>query len=564
MRHSMPWGMTAALFLLMGIWSLSFFNCGPKVRIPPLRKPEAEPFIRVGILENSDQIAFRCPLGFRVIDDQGASILSSDTSGRKWSVRVKFGQPAEMVYRIGLYAEEDIANALRRAEGVSTLGHQPKIVQVGQELRLGTRVLNDNRKYWVTIGPYATKEEAAAYKETLPSEAVGAIITEISSPPLGVLDLVDPTGRVAFSSGEPFVLELNDPGEGLFTLFEVPVGRGFWWERQEDRSYRGKMEFRIGNDGKMLAVNELSLEDYLRGVLPSEMNPGFPSEALRAQAIAARSYTIAKLGIQHPLDPFDLCANVHCQVYSGTTKEHSTTSQAVEETRGHVLLYDGEVCATVYSAVCGGHTENTENVWGGQPQAYLVGVPDALPEESAAFPKNLSSDEEAVRRWVTSTPPVFCNHLSEETPSALHYARKHFRWSVTYSRQELEEILAQKTREKIGNLLDIIPISRGSSGRLIKVQIVGDAGQFMVEGELNIRRNLSPSHLRSACFVVDKEMASDGLPAVFVFQGAGWGHGVGMCQCGAAGMAFRGMNHREILSHYFQGTEVAKIYGVLF
>lgn len=560
----MPWGMSAVLFLLMGIWSLSFLNCGPKVRVPRPIKPKVEPTIRVGILQNSDQISFRCPLGFRVIDDQGAAILSSGTSGGKWSVRVKFGQPAEMVYRIGLYAGGDMATALRRVDEVSALGQQPKIIQVGQELLLGTRVLNDNRKYWLTIGPYATKEEATAHRENLPSEAAGSIITEISSPPLGVLDLVDPAGRVAFSSGEPFVLELNDPEEGLFTLFEIPVGRGFWWERQEDRSYRGKMEFRMGNDGKMLVVNELDLEDYLKGVLPSEMNPGFPSAALRAQAIAARSYTIAKLGIQHPLDPFDLCANVHCQAYSGTTKEHPTTSQAVEETRGHVLLYQGEVCATVYSAVCGGHTENTENVWGGQPQAYLVGVPDASPEESATLPKNLSSNEEAVRRWVTSTPPVFCNHLSEETPSALHYARKHFRWSVNYSRQELEEILAQKTREKIGNLLDIIPISRGPSGRLIKVKIVGDAGHFMVEQELNIRRALSPSHLRSACFVVDREMGFDGLPTTFVFRGAGWGHGVGMCQCGAAGMAFRGMDHRQILSHYFQGTEVAKIYGVLF
>lgn len=563
MRCHPTWRVTVVLCLAMGEWLLAILSCAPKIQVPPPPEPAGEPLLRVGILQNMDQVTFSCAAGFRVVDDLGKIVFSSGSTGLRWTVRVKFGQPASTVYRLALYEEKRMDSALRRANEVRDLGLKPKIIEVGQELRLGTRLLNDNRKYWVCIGPYTAEEEARSPGKRLPSQALRLVIPEISSPPLGVLDLVNPSGHVVLSSGEPIVLESKNPREEFFTFHQVPVGLGFSWERQEDRSYRGKVEFRVGNDGKVLAIDELSLEDYLKGVLPAEMNPGFPPEALRAQAIAARSVTIAKMGNQHRLDPFDLCADVHCQAYGGAGKEHPATNQAVDETRGQVLLYGGEVCDAVYSAVCGGHTESSTAVWGGSPVPYLTARPDAPPEEALGFPTPLDC-EEAVRDWVTSTPAAFCNHLSVDAPSALRYTRRHFRWSFTYSRQELEQIIALKTKEEIGNLLDILPVSRGPSGRIIVVRIVGDADELVLEGELKIRRLLSATYLPSACFVVDKRMGPDGLPDVFVLQGAGWGHGVGMCQAGAAGMALHGMGHREILSHYYQGAEVVEIYGTIF
>jgi SpoIID/LytB domain protein len=563
MMGEMLRAMSTALCLFVGVGLLIQLSCAPAVYLPPPPEPPVEPTIRVGLLQDVDQVFFSASTGFRVVDEDGQVLFSSGSSGRQWSVRVKFGQPASVVYRLVLHEETEMEEARRRAQELRDLGFQPSIVESGMELRLGNRPINDNRKYWVTLGPYTTEEEASSQVETLPWGTMRLVIPDILTPPLGVLDLVDPLGQVVLSQGAPLILVSKDIDEGTFTIYQITVGRGFAWERQEDRSYRGRMEFRIGNDGKITAINELSLESYLRGLLPKEMNPGFPPAALRAQAIAARSYSIGKLGIQHRLEPFDLCADVHCQAYGGAGMEDPATNRAVDETRGQVILYGDDVCEAFYSAVCGGHTENPSNVWGSPPTPYLKGRFDAPAEVASQLPRPLET-EAAVRAWVTATPNVFCNHLSEEAPRALHYTRRHFRWSFTYSRRELEEILAQKTGRQIGHLLDIIPLTRGPSGRLIKVRIVGEDDEIEVERELNIRRVLSSSHLPSACFTVEKEMGPDGLPATFVFRGAGWGHGVGMCQAGAAGMALRGLDHRAILSHYYQGALVSQIYGTIF
>lgn len=563
MKYHISRSKAAVICLVIGELLLAILGCAPKVQVVPPPEPMYGPTIRLGIVQNADQISFSCPGGFKVVDDSSKIIFSSGSGGLDWKVRVKFGQPASEIYRIVLYEEKEMVRAMQREDDLRNLGFQPKILEVGRELWLGTRLINDNRKYWVTVGPYATEEEAYSEKEKMTSGTMHLVIPEILSPPLGVLDLVSPFGRVVLSSGEPFSLVPSALREGQFTLYGVPVGQGFSWARQEDRSYRGKMEFRIGNDGKLLAINEISMENYLKGVLPSEMSPGFPMQALRAQAITARSHAIAKLGFRHRLDPFDLCAGVHCQAYSGTGKEHPTTSQAVDETRGQVLVYGGEVCDAVYSAICGGYTENSSNVWSGPPVAYLTGIPDASNEESTSLPVSLESEEE-VRAWVLDEPPVFCNHLCEDASVSVLYAQKYFRWDVKYSAKELEKIVVQKTGQQIGNLLDIIALRRGRSGRLMQIRIDGDAVETTVQGELKIRRALSPNYLPSACFVVDKEIGSDGLPDSFIFHGAGWGHGVGMCQVGAAGMAIEGFDHREILLHYYQGAEVIQIYEAFF
>jgi SpoIID/LytB domain protein len=379
---------------------------------------------------------------------------------------------------------------------------------------------------------------------------------------LGALDLIDPSGDIVFSSGEPFSL-LNSVPEGLFTLEQVTIGRGYAWERQEDRTYRGRLEFRLGNDGQLLCIDELPLEQYLKGVLPKEMSPGFPAAALRAQAIAARSYTLARWGIQHRLDPFHLCAAVHCQAYAGVGQEDDRTNAAVDETRGQVLVYRNRICETYYSAVCGGHSERNQNVWGGTALDYLQGGSDLPPDQISLWNLSLQSGGEELDRWVQAEPSAFCNHRAIDAPRALHYTRKYFRWETTYGRGELEEIIKSKLGTDIGYLLDIVPGERGVSGRCLSVRILGDEEELIVEGELNIRRALSPNHLHSSCFLITRRMGPDGLPESFTFRGAGWGHGVGMCQAGAAGMALKGYRTEEILKHYYQGTDIRRLYGIV-
>jgi SpoIID/LytB domain protein len=551
------------LSLLLAGCLVAHLNCAPAPKVPSLAETVSEPIIRVAVVQNEQEVRFHCTSKFRAISPAGEILFTSDAAGDAWRVRLKYGQPASMVYSVVLHETYDPEQARERLRELEKEGWKGRILEVGEVLHIGKRIINDNRQYWVVIGPYATEEQAVASRNRLSDEYLQRIIPERSNPPLGVLDLIDPSGKVVFSSAEPFSV-VPKGIEGQCTLEDVVIGRGYAWERQEDRTYRGRLEFRLGNDGRVLCINELPLEHYLQGVLPKEMSPGFPEAALRAQAIAARSYTLARWGIQHRLDPFVLCAEVHCQAYAGVGMEQPRTNEAVESTAGQVLVYDDRICETYYSAVCGGHTERNQNVWGGNPIPYLQGDFDMPTDQIGNRPPSLQTGGGDLHSWIEARPPAFCNHLSEEAPRAVHYTRKYFRWEVTYSRRELEEIVAEKMGADIGYLLDIIPIERGVSGRCRSLRILGDEGELVVEGELNIRRALSPNHLHSSCFIIQRLMGMDGLPESFTFLGAGWGHGVGMCQAGAAGMALRGYRTEQILEHYYPGAELRKLYGIIF
>jgi len=548
--------------VILGGCLLALLRCAPAPKILPTREVPVEPTIRVAVVQGEEEVRFRCTSDFWAVSPAGEILFDSGTAEEVWRVRLKFGQPADLVYGLVLYEEHRQEEAGKHVQRLAEQGWKCNILTVGEAIRIGQRVINDNRQYWVFLGPYVTREQAAAYRDRLPDDALGRIIPELAGPPLGALDLIDPAGAVVFSSGESFALVKKDPA-GLFTLEEVTIGRGYAWERQENRTYRGGLVFQLGNDGKVLCIDEVDLEQYIKGVLPKEMSPGFPAAALRAQAIAARSYTLARWGIQHRLDPFHLCAEVHCQAYAGVGQEDERTNAAVEETRGQVLMYRDRICETYYSAVCGGHSEGNQNVWGGTALDYLQGAYDLPPDQIPYWNVSLQDGGEELDRWIQAEPPAFCNHRFTEAPRATHYTRKYFRWETTYGRGELEEIIRNKLGIEIGYLLDIIPLERGVSGRCMSVRILGDEDEAVIEGELNIRRALSPNHLHSSCFLVTRRMGEDGLPESFTFRGAGWGHGVGMCQAGAAGMALKGYRTEEILQHYYRGTELRRLYGII-
>jgi SpoIID/LytB domain protein len=341
------------------------------------------------------------------------------------------------------------------------------------------------------------------------------------------------------------------------TFFDVPVGNGFHWERKEERTYPEKIRFELDNDGKLAVVNALTVEAYLLGVVPSEMSGKFPIEALKAQAVAARSELLSKLGTVHQSDPFDVCASVHCQVYSGLNKRTHRSDRAVKATAGCVLYHHGEICEAVYSAVCGGHGESAERLWGGQATPYLQGRYDG----PSRFNRATALDSEMnIQSWIDDHPRVYCNTLHKHCPEAMEYTQKYFRWEVRYTQEELQSILRKKTGKEPGFVLDILPVKRGVSGRITQLRIIGTLDTIEVRGELTIRKTLSDNTLWSSCFYVEKR-GPDGLPPTgFLIKGAGWGHGVGMCQTGAATMALTGKKYYEILSHYYQGAQVRRIY----
>lgn len=318
-------------------------------------------------------------------------------------------------------------------------------------------------------------------------------------------------------------------------------------------NYLGRMRFLIKSDTAIAVVNILTVEKYLSGVVPAEMSPSFPFEALKAQAIASRSEVMHKLAKPLPNQDYDICADVGCQVYAGLTRKSKDVDRAIRETQGLVLKVGADVVTAPYSSQCGGHTENNESVWAGNARPHLRGVYDGkhAPEVS----RQLMNNEEAVRKWLLGAmPQAHCLIGSDVTARYFDYARGYFRWEVQSSAQELTTQLAKKTGENFGELLELVPLKRGVSGRVTKLRVAGSKKSFEINGELAIRQALSAQGLPSAMFVVNKEGTK------FILRGGGRGHGVGMCQVGAAMMALRGKAYDSILRHYYAGVRLTRVY----
>ncbi len=371
-----------------------------------------------------------------------------------------------------------------------------------------------------------------------------------------------------------------------FALLDVTIGVNFHWERKQEQTFRGEIRLiRDGND-TLTAINVIPLEDYLASVVSSEMSAESAPEFLKAHAIASRSWLMSMLGtiekvghaeneshgpalrnkefvryyhrVDHTL--FDVCADDHCQRYQGITRIISENArQAVEETRGLFLVYNGEICDARYHKACGGLTDNFANTWEDVTIPYLTSVSD-----SAVTYDPIRTEEEA-RQWILGYPEAYCktkdvNTLRRILPSLDQETTDFFRWKVTYTCIELEEIIRKKSGMDFGNLLRLTPLERGLSGRIVRLQIAGSKMTLTIGKELEIRRWLSRSYLYSSAFVVSAENDTAGQPVRFILHGAGWGHGVGLCQIGAAVMALKGFTAESILKHYFRGAELQKLY----
>jgi stage II sporulation protein D len=377
--------------------------------------------------------------------------------------------------------------------------------------------------------------------------------------------------------------------EASFELNDVTIGIKFHWERKEDQVFKGSLKIIIENE-KLTAINILPLEDYLVSVISSEMSATSSSELLKAHAITSRSWLLAQTIKSNDLQNsgksyqtisetpeeyirwydredhlnFDVCGDDHCQRYQGITRQSTKlVEQAVEETHG-MLLMDGEnVCDARFSKSCGGISETFENVWEPDVHSYLQAIIDN-PKAPEDFDTDLTN-EEAAEKWIRNAPPAFCNTRDKEVLLQVlndydQETKDFYRWNLTYKQADLAELIARKSGKDFGAILDLIPIERGKSGRLKKIKIVGSKLTMTIGKELEIRKTLSESHLYSSAFVVDKLNIDNGIPGEFVLTGAGWGHGVGLCQIGAAMMGAKGYKYEEILLHYFKGATISKEY----
>lgn len=379
---------------------------------------------------------------------------------------------------------------------------------------------------------------------------------------------------------DSLTLKPNDHG-ATFTLHDVTIGIGFHWERKEEQTFSGQLKFII-EDGLVRAINILPVEDYLTSVISSEMKPTASREFLRAHAVISRSWVLAQLRSpyhkadaaipvtndhilnriikwydhdQHTL--FDVCADDHCQRYQGRTRIISAAAQAaVKDTFGQTLVSEGYLCDARFSKCCGGITEQFETCWQDEHKPYLVALRDSSINEGAL--PDLTVEENA-RQWILSEPKSFCNSadgniLSQSLNGYDLETPDFYRWTVEYTTAQISDIFRRKSGLDIGDLVDLRPIKRGPSGRIYELEIEGTKSTVTIGKELEIRRTLSESHLFSSAFTVEK--TQDG----FIIKGAGWGHGVGLCQIGAAVMAAKGYTYREILQHYYPHTTLGRFY----
>lgn len=378
--------------------------------------------------------------------------------------------------------------------------------------------------------------------------------------------------------------------DASFSLSDVTIGVNFHWERKETQTFLGTLRFVVESD-KIVAINELPVEKYLESVISSEMSATSSLELLKAHAVISRSWLLAQMKKRREVAEsgnnffsftkkedtlirwydredhtlFDVCADDHCQRYQGITKETSShVAEAIRQTKGQILMDGEEICDARFSKCCGGITEEFQYCWEDTPKTYLTAVRDIALGVEHTLP-NLTNEEEA-EKWIRFNPPAFCNTqdkkiLSEVLNDYDQETVNFYRWKETLSQEKLQQLIADKLKMDLGAILDMKAVERGKSGRISKLQIIGTEKTFTIGKELEIRRTLSDSHLLSSAFVVDKyDKDEQGVPQRFELIGAGWGHGVGLCQIGAAVMGEQGYHYDAILLHYYQGAEIKKLY----
>lgn len=440
----------------------------------------------------------------------------------------------------------------------------------------------------ITVGILSGKEIGFSFpKEFISSDGIAIC---------GIQQAVYRKGKICWQEKEYDELSFTPQQDtsSFFELQDVTIGINFHWERKEVQRFKGELKI-IVEDDRLTAINIIPIEDYLTSVISSEMSATASLELLKAHAVISRSWLLNKLKvangklkvIMHPDNTanfelstlpsqlikwydheahknFDVCADDHCQRYQGITR--TSTPQAIEAvfaTRGEVLMYEGEICDARFSKCCGGAFEEFQNCWDNVKHPYLIGQRDSKTETRLP---DLTKEVEA-DKWIRTSPAAFCNTHNKQVLSQVlnNYDQEttdFYRWRVCYSQQELSELIHKRSGIEFGKIIDLIPVERGTSGRLVRLKIVGTLRTLIIGKELEIRRTLSSSHLYSSAFVVDKEYKEDEkeIPSRFILTGSGWGHGVGLCQIGAAVMGEQGYKYKEILSHYYPGSAIEQQY----
>ena len=480
----------------------------------------------------------------------------------------------------GISAEKmnSIVTKLKTSKEAETGAETATLYNKGKQPNVTVGIVSGQKIHFSLNKPYLAKGETV----------IGEQVVEFSE------------GGVLWNGNQYSKLTFHpQSADASFSLSDVTIGVNFHWERKETQTFLGTLRFVVEAD-KICAINELPVEKYLESVISSEMSATSSLELLKAHAVISRSWLLAQMKKRREVAAsgnnffsfvkkddmlirwydredhtiFDVCADDHCQRYQGITKETSPhVAEAIRQTLGQVLLDGEDICDARFSKCCGGETEEFQYCWEDTPKSYLTAVRDLVlgvkneQEDSSLFTLHSSlQDEATAERWIRSNPPAFCNTTDKKILSQVlndydQETADFYRWKVTYSQEKLQQLFEEKLKMNFGAILDMKAVERGKSGRISKLQIIGTEKTFTIGKELEIRRALSDTHLYSSAFVVDKyDKDEQGVPQRFEIIGAGWGHGVGLCQIGAAVMGEQGYAYNDILLHYYQGAEIKQLY----
>jgi SpoIID/LytB domain protein len=507
------------------------------------------PIVTVGIAEGEKSVSFAVdgPVEF-LPEGDGGPVLRLGKDRTECTATLAGGTAGSVRYWVALGRAADLESIRRERASWEARGIRVRGFERGSVFGFYGRVLDNRVQVLVEDAPLSSTDAARGRISALARET-GArnleIFEETVARPTGVVRVIcqgvearlDFPGMVALAGAEGRTVKVRN----------VEFGKGFSWHGREDRTYRGLIVLTVDRRGMLAVVNAVDAEALLKGLVPSEIYVDAPPEALKVQAVCARGELFAKLGTRHTADPFRICGDVHCQAYRGASREDPRTSRAVDATRGEMPFAGGRLVDSVYGASCGGHTEAGSAVWLGSDHDYLKGVADG-PDGVPVLPNG--ADEASVRTFIDQPPAgLYCGSTK--------YGRESFRWQRTLSAAEVRAGVREQTGTDPGDVSGLAMLDRGVSGRVTRLEVAGASGKVVLSPELAIRKALGG--LKSSLFVFEADRdPSTGL--LFRFRGAGFGHGVGMCQVGAIGRADQGQDYKTILKAYYPGSEVVKIY----
>lgn len=488
----------------------------------------ADQLVDIRVMEGESTITFRITDDIELSEGRRSAALSPGV----YTVQATKARAARQRYHLFAKTFQPGQNAEQQAylKSWRARGYSPEAIMIGKRLQTESGKILDSRVHWISIVQTATESEAKATQAKLKAANQWTWMQgEIIAPGTGEFRIVAASGR---KEAGTFPSPLRVTSRSAVAVSNVDVG--FWEEKQQHVAYSGNLEFGIGPDGKIELVERLPVESYIQGVLPAEMPPLWPAEALKAQAVAARSEVLMSMATKHRLEGFDFCGVEHCRAYVGSGGRSAQTDAAVRATQGQILVQGARIIPAVFSSDCGGWTEDNETPWRAPPDAALRGISDLV-----RGTKGVSPAKTGVEQWLKNPPASYCAG-----------DQKYFRWTRKYSQRELSELLNK--RHAVGTVKSITLGDRGISGRLKRLRVSGSKKTETIEKELPIR--LAFGGLPSALFVVETSKGRSGA-LEFTIRGGGRGHGVGMCQHGAKGMASAGIVYTDILRHYY--SEVA-------